>query len=100
MEFPKNIAELGIWLAMQFPVLAAAALLARWAVRYTEKLHEKRIEDARTLFAGLITEKDKRLQERDRRIEELQAEVLELRTKLTRSKKPPEEHKAADGDKS
>ena len=100
MEFPKSIAELGIWLAMQFPVLAAAAFLIRWAVRYTEKLHEKRIEDARILFAELVTEKDKRLQERDRRIQELQAELLDLRAKLSRSRKPIEEHKAAEGDKS
>lgn len=79
MEMPKTVVELLIWLAMQFPVVAVAALLARWAVRYSEYLHEKRAEREEGLFERLLQEKDKRLEERDRRIAELQAEMFELR---------------------
>jgi hypothetical protein len=75
MDFPKSVSELGIWLAMQFPVLAAAVLLARWAVQHTERLHENRSADARRLYEGLLAEKDSRLRDRDERILQLMSEV-------------------------
>ncbi len=55
MELPKSASELAIWLGMQFPVLGSAVLLAYWAVKLTEHLHENRIQDARkskSRFAG------------------------------------------------
>ena len=88
MELPKNASELLIWLAMQFPVVAVSALMARWALKYTERLHDKRNDDNQNQHAQLIAEKDRRLADRDRRIEEQSEEIKELKAKLTRSKKP------------
>ena len=68
MTLPTNASELAIWALMQFPVLAVAVLLARSSVRYTERLHEKRIADARQGNDALMTERDHRLRERDERI--------------------------------
>ena len=88
MELPKTTSELLIWLAMQFPVVAVSALMARWALKYTERLHDKRNDDSQKQHERLIAEKDLRLADRDRRIDEQSEEIKELKAKLTRSKKP------------
>ena len=99
MEFPKTASELAIWLGVQFPVVAAAAFLIRWAVRYTERLHEKRIQDAKKYHSDMLAEKDVRLRERDERVKQLLDEVAELRAKLSRSKKSGGSSKAdSEGD--
>ncbi len=100
MEFPKTTSELAIWLGVQFPVVASSILLAYWAVRFTERLQNKRFEGAEEQHAALLGEKEKRIEERDKRIQQLEAEVAELRAKLSRSKKSPDEPKpGTEGDK-
>ncbi len=96
MTLPTNASELAIWALMQFPVLAVAVLLARSSVRYTERLHEKRIADARQANESLMAERDYRLRERDERIAGLLKENADLRAKLSRSRKPSDEGKAQE----
>jgi dephospho-CoA kinase len=98
MELPKTWQEYLIWLGIQFPVLVAVGLAARWIIQYLTAQQDRRIAEMRDDQKRLLEEKDKRLAEvvaanqsrladREKQIQELKDEIEELKAKLTRKPK-------------
>lgn len=70
----KTWEQLGIWLGMQFPVVAIVLFVARWMIRYFDDQHAADRVRTKEQHAAVIAEKDKQLADRDRRIAALEAE--------------------------
>ncbi|MBY0457776.1 MAG: hypothetical protein K2V38_10595 [Gemmataceae bacterium] len=97
MELPKNFEQYVIWVGMQFPVLGAAAVVARWVMNRERASCEGQIKANDDKNAALVKVKDEQIAERDARIaelkadhatrqSELKAEIAELKAKLSRTK--------------
>src|SRR5689334_6771713 len=98
MDLPKTWADVGIWFAVQFPILGAALVGARWAIwetgRHYDKLigylresHDRHLAEKDIRRTELAAEKDRQLADKDRRIGELEAEVKSLERKVERMRK-------------
>lgn len=98
MELPKTWTDAGIWFAVQFPVLGAVVLGARWAIRETGRFYDQLIGHLREVHGlqlaekdarrtDVVAEQDRQLGEKDRRIAELEAEVKSLERKIERMRK-------------
>ncbi len=100
MDPPKTVSDLAIWVAIQFPVLAAVVLVARWVLRWSNQQRVEEIKRIEDQYTKLLSEKDQRLielkAEKDKRIEELTRELRELKEKHTRSRKPRDEGASED----
>lgn len=96
---PKNWEELLIWLAMQFPVLAACAAVVWWTLRWTGKRQEAEMKRADEQNVKLLAEKETRIAEGKERILELKEEIEELKKKLSRApnKDKADKDKADEG---
>ena len=90
---PKTWDEFAIWVLVQFPVLAASFLIARYAVRVTGRQYQVTLTEVKRAYAELLAEREKRVGERDTRIKQLEAERDELKSRLSRTRKPPEGEK-------
>lgn len=91
MEVPKTLQEFAIWVGMQFPVLASAALIASLVNRWGGKQRQELVAELKRAFTEVSAEKEKRIAERDERIRQLEAERDELKARLSRPKKKQED---------
>lgn len=58
---PTDWTQLLIWLAMQFPVLAACAAIVWWLLRWTGKKQAEEMQRVDKQNSQLLTEKEVRI---------------------------------------
>lgn len=92
MDPPKTPQELYIWLAVQFSVLAAVVVVARWFRADIERKHTADIARSDQLHAAMLAEKDRLhaaiIAEKDRQLAKAEAEVAYLRERFYPSRRP------------
>jgi hypothetical protein len=66
--------QVGMWLAVQFPVAALCGFCVWYSLRWTSGKHTEELKRNETERERLLAEKDKRLAEKDEQIRKLEAE--------------------------
>lgn len=74
----KTWEQFGIWLGMQFPVVAVVVVVARWVLLYLDGRHTADLARTTEQYAVLLAEKDRQIADRDERIQQLEAEREKL----------------------